>query len=430
MTLAIPVLLLLSVAAREEIVARVDGATITSGAVAAALAAYRARGANPDADEVLRALVDQALLAAEAERLGVRSAPEVQRRLDDEARRAAADAFIEKDLAATMVPQESQLRELFHGTADQARFQLLSFATREDAAAALQRIEKGARFADEASRAVTARVYPTPAAAPAVLRAQMDPALAAAVFGAGASRLAGPFEFSAGWAIVEVLERSVGDEAAFSARRAALAEHARKQLASEAKAHLAKQLRAKAGVVLDEAFLRGLEGARASPQDLAHPIATIAGREIRYAEIHPTIRALGGSGGDGHLASAAVKVQLAWQLIDARLLQDLAISRGYATAPEVLASVAVAERNILAGAAADRIRSAAPAPSEDEIAAFYDRNAPLIGVPFEQALPSVAAGAAEEKRAAAVTRRVEELRKNASIKTDKKALRRATSVQP
>lgn len=430
MTVTLPLLLLLSAAAPEEIVARVDGAPITSGAVAAALATYRAQGANPSGDEVLRALVDQALLAAEAERMGLRSAPEVERKLEDEARRAAAEAFIEKELVATMAPQESQLRELFHGTADQARFQLLSFATREDAAAALQRIEKGARFADEARRAVTARVYPTPAAAPAVLRAQMDPELAAAVFGTAASRLAGPFAFSAGWAIAEVLERSVGDEAAFTARRAGIAEHARRQLASEAKAHLAKQLRAKAGVVLDEPFLRRLEGARATPQDLAHPIATVDGREVRYAEIHPTIRALGGSGGDGHLASATVKVQLAWQLIDARLLQDLAISRGYARTPEVIASVAVAERNILAGAAAERIRSAASAPSEDEIAAFYDRNAPLIGVPFEQALPAIAAGAAEEKRAAAVTRRVEELRKNASIKTDKKALRKATSGQP
>jgi parvulin-like peptidyl-prolyl isomerase len=423
-------LLLLCAAAREEVVARVDGVTITSGAVAGALATFRTQGANPDGDEILRALVDQALLAAEAERLGLRSAPEVQRRLEDEARRAAAEAFIEKELAATIVPQESQLRELFHATADHARFQLLSFATREDAAAALRRIEKGASFVDEARRAVTARVYPAPADVPPVLRAQMDLELATAVFGAGASRLAGPFAFSAGWALVEILEKSVGDEAAFSARRAAIAEHARRQLASEAKAHLAKQLRAKAGVVLDEPFLRALEGARATPQDLAHPIATIDGREIRYAEIHPTIRALGGPGGDGHLASAAVKIQLAWQLIDARLVQDLASSRGYSRTPEVIARIAGAERAILAGAAADQIRSAAPAPSEDEIAAFYDRNAPLIGAPFEQALPSVAAAAAEEKRAAAVTRRVQELRKKASIKTDGKALRRATSGQP
>jgi hypothetical protein len=139
----------------------------------------------------------------------------------------------------------------------------------------------------------------------------------------------------------------------------------------------------------------------------------------------PHVRTIAASSMGGHMTGPTVRIQTAWQEIDARLVQDLAVERGFDRRPEVTAQLPGTERNLLALAAAERIRAAAAAPSESEIKAFYDRNAKAFGRPFGQAIADAAAGAADEKRDAAVLARVEDLRKKAAIVVDQAALARA-----
>jgi hypothetical protein len=117
----------------EEVVARVDAVTITGSEVAERRAAFRAQRQDLPADEVLSTLVDEALLAAEAERLGLRKDPAVAERLQGERRRLAADALFEAEFMAQAALPESALREMFHQTDDFVRVQLLTFETRQAA---------------------------------------------------------------------------------------------------------------------------------------------------------------------------------------------------------------------------------------------------------------------------------------------------------
>jgi hypothetical protein len=412
----------------EEVVARVDAVTITGSEVAERRAAFRAQRQDLPADEVLSTLVDEALLAAEAERLGLRKDPAVAERLQGERRRLAADALFEAEFMAQAALPESALREMFHQTDDFVRVQLLTFETRQAAQASRERLGKGAKLAAEATQAMVARVYPSAAAAPWTMRAQLEPALAEAAFAAAPGALVGPIAMKLGFAVGQVLEVQLGNEATFTAKRSQLAEHARKKGATQARAHFTQQLRAKAGVTLDEAFLKGLSGTQATPADLDHVIATVNGRPLRYASVFPAVLSLAGNDATGHMAGPSIKLQLASQEVDARLLQDVAVDRGYEKKPAVLAKLAGAERNVLALAAVQRIRATAPAPSEAEIAAFYRENAARYGKPFEQVLPDVAARAAAQKREAALLERARELRRNATISIDKAALARAAAA--
>jgi hypothetical protein len=410
----------------DEVVARVDGLAITRAALAQRTEQFRAQGEQLGASEVLKTLVDETLLAAESDRAGLRKDPAIAARVTLEARKLAAEAFVETEIAASVSPPESALKELFHSTGDFVRLQLLVYETQEAAQAGRDRLAKGASLLSEEKNVIVATVFPRDADAPYSMRAQLDPELAEAVFRAAPGDLAGPARLRTGFAIAKVVEVKIGTDAEYAAKREAVSEHAKRQLVGVARAHFVEQLRKKAGVTLDEAFLAGLKGLAATPAEMDHAIANVNGAPLRYQEVYPAIRAVAGSSGNGHMAGTAVKLRLAWREVDERLLQDAAIERGYAKRPEVAARAAMAERNVLALGMAERIRAQAAAPSEAEIKGFYERNAKAYGRPFEQVLPDAAARAAAEKREQALVARVQELGKRSSITIDEAALARAS----
>jgi hypothetical protein len=421
-----PALLALAIAAApsREVVARVDAVVIDRETVAQRDAAFRAQRQQLAPAQVIQNLVDEVLLAAEAEQMGLRKDPDVQARMDAARRRLAASAMLDAEVAAA-VPPEPMLREMYHSSSDFARVETLVFETREAAQAARERIVQGGALTAEANRAVISQLYATADKAPYLLRAQLAPALAEAVFAARPGAIVGPVAAGPGFTVARVLAIVIGDEAGFAEKRASLAEHARKQMGSEARAHLVQGLRAAASVRLDESFLKGLHGVEATAEEQQHVIATVNGRPLRYGDVLPHVRTIAASSMGGHMTGPTVRIQTAWQEIDARLVQDLAVERGFDRRPEVTAQLPGTERNLLALAAAERIRAAAAAPSESEIKAFYDRNAKAFGRPFGQAIADAAAGAADEKRDAAVLARVEDLRKKAAIVVDQAALARA-----
>ena len=242
------------------------------------------------------------------------------------------------------------------------------------------------------------------------------------MFAAKPGAVVGPVASGPGFALAQVIDVRIGDEAGFAAKRDPITVRARQQIAGQARGHLLKQLRAKAAVRLDEAFLQKVNAFSPTPAEQAHVIASVNGRPVRYADVLPSLLALARGGIGGHLGGPTVRVQLAWQLIDAWLLQDIAIERGFGRRPEVLAQLPAAERNVLALLTAEKIRASAPAPDDREIHAWYDRNAASIRKPLSAVLGQVAAAAADEKAQSRLVARVAELRRKAAIHLDTAAL--------
>jgi len=412
--------LALAVPPGETVIAKVGAVEIGRAEVVRRLAAIAAQGRTVSPEVALEGMISETLLAQEGLRLGLAGSPAVARMTEDQVRRAAAVAFRE-ELAAKAEVTEAQLREHFHSTADLLTFDSLIYASREDAAAALQRISQGSRLEAEAPKALIAKVFATPAEAKPVARGQVEPALATALLAASQGQVVGPSEGQNGWVLARLLKKELGTESAFAERRASLVRFGKAQAAEQARRHMVAQRKAKASVSIDEPFLAATKGLEATPSQLEHPVAVVAGAPIRYRELLTALAGIAGAGGHGG-ASLAMKRQTLTTLVDERLLQDLALERGSDRAPVVAARRPDFERAALAQAAAQQILDGAPAPSEAEIAAFYKANADAFGRPLDEVRPVAAARAADRKRAAALESRLKALRKAATVTIDRAAL--------
>jgi hypothetical protein len=413
-------------AATGDVLARVDGVTIDADTFARRVDAIRAEGRRVMPERVLDVLVNEALLASEARRLGLSGSAAVFATIKARTRRAAADVFVEKQVAAQAPPSDAALREMFHATSDFVMYESITFETSAAARDALKRIQGGSTLAAESGSAVVSQIHANPATAPAAMRAQLEASLAEALFAAAPGAVVGPVPLRAGFAIARVLDKEIGTEADFAARRDALLAHSKKQLAAQARTQFRTHLRENAHIDLDLKFLEGLRGLEATPAQLDHVIATVNGRPVRYGDIYDTIRLVGGA--TGHVAGASVKIQLAWREIENRLLDDLAVARGYDKEPDVVARQPEIERAALAMAAVEHLASTAPPPTDGQVKDFYRRNAAAYGRPLKKVRADVVARAAEERKAAAVSERVAALRAKASVWIDRGALARAAQL--
>src|SRR6266540_697148 len=106
--------------APNEVVARVDGTTITGAAFARRLEAtastYRTRP-----EQILDTMIDEALLATEGRRLGLEGSPIAKARFEFAQRTEAGAVFLRKEIEGRIAPDEKNLRSLFHSTADSSR---------------------------------------------------------------------------------------------------------------------------------------------------------------------------------------------------------------------------------------------------------------------------------------------------------------------
>jgi parvulin-like peptidyl-prolyl cis-trans isomerase-like protein len=403
----------------DDVVARVDEVTITRAAIARRVE-LAARLKMPLSEaQAVESLVNDALLSGEARRLGLGDPRAIAAHVERELRAAAVAALV-RSIVATRVPDDATLRQMFHGTADFVAYDLLAYGSEQEARTARQRLDKGAKLEEEAAGAVTSRLYPRAADAPLTMRAQLGP-LAPGLFAAAPGAIVGPMEDDKGWMIARVLRKEIGSEADFAARRPELARAFDKQTLDAGRSHLVDQLRAKANVKLDEAFLAAANGTPTAAQ-LQHPIATVAGAPVRYADVYPKLAVLGGQG--GHMARTPVKVQLAMSVVDERLLEAFAVERGFDKAPEVAGQRPDLERNALAGLALGRIHSGVKPPTSREIKRHYEENRARYPAPLDEVRASVEDEVRRRKAADAVEAHLAELRAKASVAIDQAALAR------
>ena len=415
----------LAASATDEVVARVDGSVVTAAALNRRLQAAAAQRNYAAPRDMIDRMVNEAVFAAEARRLGMAGSPDVVARIDKQRRRAAAASFVENEIESRVEPDQKRLRQMFHATADFVAFEFLAFETKQSADGAAQRIRKGSSLKAESSGAAVSKLYPREADAPPSMRAQLEPAIAQALFAAAPGAVVGPVQGSAGWMVFRLVSKEIGTDADFAARRPALVTHARNQAGKDMVKHVVAQLWQKAGAALDEKFIREVGETPPTRAQMDHVVATVNGVPVRYADVYAAIASMP----RGHGMGANVRVDAARREIDSILLQDLAVQRGHDKAPSVSAQQPDFERVALAGALVSKIEAATPPPTENEIHDFYRRNAAAFGKPFSEVLPAAAAGAAAQKRAAAVAKRLKDLRRKANVSIDQNALAEAVRAR-
>ena len=222
-----PALLLLAVAtASPDVLARVNDVAITSQDVAERRRALGARGAGVPTADIVTDLVNDALLAAEARRSGLDRDPAIASDLEAQRRRVYTEVLVGK-LADATKPTDAQLREMYHQTSDVVRLKLVKVATKEDAEAALKRVRAGGDIESEAAKSLDPALAARRGDTGLVVRAALPPQIAGKAFEVPTGTIIGPVELQLGWAIAELVERRIADDAGFAARRDQIAAFAR-----------------------------------------------------------------------------------------------------------------------------------------------------------------------------------------------------------
>jgi len=374
----LPLALLLALGAADEVVARVDGQPV--------LASDLAGRPSPQPGAALQDLLGEAALAAEAARLGLDKDARVVAEVEARRRKLAAERLLEREVA--VAPGEELVRSMYHSQADVVQVHLLIFTSRAEAAESLARLQKGTEVGAEAQRSVD------PAwkngKAQERTRASLDAELQGPLFAAPLREWRGPLELKLGFAIFQVLKRTLGDEKGYAERREGLTRFAAQQLKSEAKAHYLAQLRKQAGVQVDEAFVRSTEKRLdATPAERAHAVARIRGKAVTWGEVLPEVEALARGKSAGHFSGPAVKLEVVNHVVGQRLLEEAGLERGHGKAPEVEAALEVARRDALVRARSQDLRAAAPKPSDADVERFYAQNPARFQQPGRRACAHV-----------------------------------------
>jgi peptidyl-prolyl cis-trans isomerase C len=358
----------------DAVVARVDGAAITAGELDART---RASSASADAARaaILQDLVNEALLAAEAERLGLAKDPRVVAEVDQARRRLAAEAFTEAELWPAARVDDATLKAIFHSQADVVTLRMVTVASEPEAAAALARLREGTAWAEVAKLALDPQQKSRRGELGAAARGQLEPAVEKAAFAAAVGELVGPLRLQLGWAVLQVVDRTIGDDRLFESKKESLRRFGEGQARAQVKGHYLKQLRKEAGAGLDEAFIastgRRLE---ATPAELDHPVATLWGKPLRWGEVLPDVLALSRGMTGAHFSGTRVKSEVATQVLDRRLLEEAALRRGFGAAPAVERGLVAARRDALVRARAADLRAGVAKPTAADVEAFYRAN--------------------------------------------------------
>lgn len=201
---------------------------------------------------VLDEVIDQTLLAREAERRGLGNDPDAQRRLEAVRQRILGDMLVESvvdravsDAAVERLYAEQQRRAK---QSEEVRLRLILSASREEADGVMALLGQGAAFEavaaqrsiDEASRFSGGDLgYATPGLLPDVY--------AAAIVGKDVRSLIGPIETSNGWAVLRLEDRRAETPPTLEQARPVIVRY----LTYEGVRQLLERLRSKAKVEIE-----------------------------------------------------------------------------------------------------------------------------------------------------------------------------------
>lgn len=217
--------------ADDPIVARIEGRYVHLSEVTAAA---RASGALRRGEtltpktafdrDLVRAYVEQRLLARAAVDEGLQRSPQVARQIAVARERILAAAYMDQRLAQAVT--DEAVKRLYDAEAgvtrlgDEVRARQIVVRTGEEAEALIEKLKEGADFASLARRySIDRSTASNGGEIGYFTREMMEPALAAAAFSTPVGSIATPFETEFGWHVLEVEDRRATQGVPFAAVR-------------------------------------------------------------------------------------------------------------------------------------------------------------------------------------------------------------------
>jgi peptidyl-prolyl cis-trans isomerase C len=378
-------ILLLLLATASGVVAHANGEVITQQQVVERLGRAQQMGLRASPRNIVDDLVTEAIVAQDGYAKGLQRDPAVIAAVEQARRKLAAARFVAKEIDTAAKATDEQLLSMYHATADSAKIETITLVSEEVAKAALDRLTKGASFADEVKFAVDPAQSSGGGKPITRSRADLGEELAKAVFEAPLKTWVGPIKLPLGTAVARVLERQIGDEQGFPAKKESLRRFVEDQLRHQYKSHFLTQLRKKADVKIDEDFLKKSGASLKLDKNADHVLATVYDQPVRYGAVVEEVRRLAGGKEGGHASGPTVKASYASAIVDQLLLEHEAIERGYGRDPSLAGELKGTERDAMLSVTGQRLRAQAGAPTGAEVEAYYKSHPAEFQIPSTRA---------------------------------------------
>ncbi|HEX7488997.1 MAG TPA: peptidylprolyl isomerase, partial [Anaeromyxobacteraceae bacterium] len=401
----------------DPVVARADGEAITAAQVTA-----RAEELGLPALAALETTIRETLLAHAASAEGLARDPEVRARLEAERRALAVQQLLEVAVYPSIRATESEIEALYHLRADQVRLSMAARSTRAEAEAVLTRLRAGGALLEEARGSPDPVLQAKSGVLGWVARGELAPALAQAAFSAPFDTPTGPVPVPKGFAIIVVHDRELGSDSKMASQASELRQKVELSKREPAIEQFLAKLRKRRHARIDSAFLeRTGDRLDATTEDLERAVATAGTLTVRYADVTGPLRDVG-DGTASARASTETKQQLSRTLLDRKLLEEAAVSRGAHSTPQLVRALRRFERRLLAVAYVRKLADAAPGPTDAEVEARYR----LLQLDPPRPLAEVRANVTEqlrrEREQAVVAARLARLRAEARVVVDEAVL--------
>jgi parvulin-like peptidyl-prolyl isomerase len=262
---------------------------------------------------------------------------------------------------------------------------MITLVSEEVARATLERLNKGASFAEEVKFAVDPSQASGGGKAVTRLRIDLGEEMAKVAFEAPLKTWVGPIKLPLGAAVVRVLERDVGSEQGFPAKKESLRRFVEDQLRHQYKAHFVTQLRKKAEVKIDEDFITKTGVSLKLDKNADHVVAKVYDKPVRYDAVVAEVKRLSGGKEGGHASGPTVKMSYASAMVDQLLLEHEAMARGYGKDPSLTEALKSTEREAILTLTGQRIREKAGAPGAAEVEAYYKGHPTEFQIPATRA---------------------------------------------
>lgn len=308
-----------------------------------------------DLDRLMIKVVNDILLAQEARAMDLQEEEEVRTKVEAYRVQLATRELERREIAARAQADDDEVRRLFEHQYERATFRVLTAYEEDEAEALRTELDSGT---DAATLATEKSVDPyrlRGGLVDNVARIDLQRGVEALVFSLEPGEIGGPVRTDLGWSVVRVESREKADPDRFEPLEAKLGAIVRQTKASELRIELAARLRKEHAVEVDQELVAAIEpnrspDGRLMPSVSADPAAAV----VTVGESHAITakeysRALvsrwkGVRNEEAARATAPIVLE---RLIEARLMEVEAVSRGYDQLPEVARSVRSYETSLL-----------------------------------------------------------------------------------
>lgn len=341
----------------------------------------------PDLERLVARLVNDALLAQEAEALGLHLEEPIPTEVEQLRRRLAVRELRREEIGDRIEIPDETVREAFEREYRQVTLRVVTTADQGDALRILEQLRGGADFASIAAERSIDPYKSRGGLVEALPRIDLMTEIAEEAFAAEPGELLGPIRTPIGWAVVRVESFAPADPERLETVRDELRQRVYFLRSRELEEALAERLEEshRVEVVEDAAAAvapRRAEDGRLLPAepDPEAVVARVDDQVISAAEYAEALR-WRWKGVSNEAAARAAAPLVLGELIRGQLLLAEALERGYHQAPAVLRSARALERQLMVERYLREVLAATVEVDPQEIRSYYEENRQRFGQP-------------------------------------------------